>query len=153
MACTCRYYNFCWHMLSYCPFGIFEWQIRNCKTLQEMLAKGIYKTDILICYVTTLSPEQNGRHFAEGILNPLLILIEIQVSSWCRNENDLAFFQAMAWCWTGDKPSPEPMMTQFTDAYIRHWASACWPLHAFWLLHCDLVTAYGVITLDHNCFG
>ena len=23
-------------------------------------------------------------------------------------------------CWTGDKPLPEPMLTQFTDAYMRH---------------------------------
>ena len=28
--------------------------------------------------------------------------------------------QLMAWCRTGNKPLPEPMMTQFTDAYMRH---------------------------------
>ena len=32
-----------------------------------------------------------------------------------------ALVQIMAWCRTGDKPLPESMMTQFTDAYIRHW--------------------------------
>ena len=31
-----------------------------------------------------------------------------------------ALVQVMAWRQTGDKPSPEPMMTQFTDAYMRH---------------------------------
>ena len=30
-----------------------------------------------------------------------------------------ALVQAMAWRWTGDKPMPEPMLTQFTDANIR----------------------------------
>ena len=29
-------------------------------------------------------------------------------------------FQVMAWCLTGNKPLPEPMMTQFTDAYMLH---------------------------------
>ena len=29
--------------------------------------------------------------------------------------------QVMAWHRTGEKPLPESMLTQFTDAYIRHW--------------------------------
>ena len=28
--------------------------------------------------------------------------------------------QVMAWCRTGNKPLPEPMMTQFIDAYTWH---------------------------------
>ena len=35
-------------------------------------------------------------------------------------DNESALVQVMAWRWTGDKPLPEPMMTQFTDAYMRH---------------------------------
>ena len=35
-------------------------------------------------------------------------------------ENKYALVQVMAWRRTGDKPLPEPMMTQFTDAYMRH---------------------------------
>ena len=31
-----------------------------------------------------------------------------------------ALVQVMAWRRTGDKPLPEPMLTQFTDAYMRH---------------------------------
>ena len=34
--------------------------------------------------------------------------------------NKLALVQVMAWRRTGDKPLPEPMMTRFTDAYMRH---------------------------------
>ena len=34
------------------------------------------------------------------------------------NKSELV--QVMAWCQTGDKPLPEPMLTQFTDAYMRH---------------------------------
>ena len=32
-------------------------------------------------------------------------------------DNKPALVQVIAWCWTGDKPLPEPMMTQFIDIY------------------------------------
>ena len=35
-------------------------------------------------------------------------------------DNKRALVQVMAWRRTGDKPLPEPMLTQFTDAYMRH---------------------------------
>ena len=35
-------------------------------------------------------------------------------------DNKAALVQVMAWRRTGDKPLPEPMMTQFTDTYMRH---------------------------------
>ena len=35
-------------------------------------------------------------------------------------DNKSALVQAMAWRRTGDKPLPESMLTQFTDAYMRH---------------------------------
>ena len=36
-------------------------------------------------------------------------------SRWFRYQLD--------WCWTGDKPLPEPVMTQFTEAYMHNWIS------------------------------
>ena len=35
-------------------------------------------------------------------------------------DNIPALFQIMAWRRPGDKPLSEPMLTQFTDAYMRH---------------------------------
>ena len=35
-------------------------------------------------------------------------------------DNKPALVQVMAWRRIGDKPLPEPMMVQFTDAYMRH---------------------------------
>ena len=35
-------------------------------------------------------------------------------------DNKSALVQEMAWRQTGDKPIPEPMMTQFTDTYMRY---------------------------------
>ena len=34
-------------------------------------------------------------------------------------ENKSGLVQVMAWCQTGDKPLPEPMFTQFIDAYMQ----------------------------------
>ena len=35
-------------------------------------------------------------------------------------DNKSALDQVMAWRRTSDKPLPEPMLTQFIDAYLRH---------------------------------
>ena len=35
-------------------------------------------------------------------------------------DNKPALVQVIAWCQTGDKPFPEPLMTKFTDADARH---------------------------------
>ena len=34
--------------------------------------------------------------------------------------NKSAMVQVMAWCQTGNKPLPKPMLAQFTDARMRH---------------------------------
>ena len=34
-------------------------------------------------------------------------------------DNKPVLFQVMAWCQRGDKPSPEPMLPQFTEACMR----------------------------------
>ena len=50
------------------------------------------------------------------------IAIEISLELVPRGpiNNKSALVQVMAWHRTVAKPLPEPMMTQFTDAYIRH---------------------------------
>ena len=35
-------------------------------------------------------------------------------------DNKQTLVQVMAWRRTGDKPLPEPILTQFIDAYMRH---------------------------------
>ena len=50
------------------------------------------------------------------------ILIRISLKFVPRNpiDNKPALVQVMAWRPTDDKPLSEPMLTQFTDAYMRH---------------------------------
>ena len=49
------------------------------------------------------------------------ILIEISLRFVPKgfDDNKAALDQVMAWHRTGDKPLPEPMLIQFTDAYMR----------------------------------
>ena len=34
-------------------------------------------------------------------------------------DNKSVLVQEMAWRWIGDKPLPQPMLTEFTDEYMR----------------------------------
>ena len=36
-------------------------------------------------------------------------------------DNKSALVQVMAWCQTGNKPLPGPLLAQFTSTYVRHW--------------------------------
>ena len=50
------------------------------------------------------------------------IVIQISLKFVPRSSinNKSALVQVMAWHQTGNNPLPEPLMTQFTDAYMRH---------------------------------
>ena len=49
-----------------------------------------------------------------------LYWISLKFVSKDPNTNKSALVQVMAWHRTGDKPLSEPMLPQFTDAYMRH---------------------------------
>ena len=78
--------------------------------------------------VNSSLPGQNGHHFADDIFicifvkENFCILIKISLKFVPKGpiENKSALVQVMAWRQTGDKPLPEPMPTQFTDAYMWH---------------------------------
>ena len=48
------------------------------------------------------------------------IQISLQFVPGSPIDSTLALVQVMAWRRTGDKPLPEPMLTQFADIYMRH---------------------------------
>ena len=50
----------------------------------------------------------------------ILIQISLKYVPMSPIDNKSALVQVMAWRRTGDKPLPEPMMTQITDAYMWH---------------------------------
>ena len=50
----------------------------------------------------------------------ILIGISLKSIPMSPIDNKPALVQVMAWRRTGDKPLSEPMLTQFTDAYMLH---------------------------------
>ena len=53
----------------------------------------------------------------------ILIPISLKFVSKYRNNKTWALVGVMAWHQAGNKPLPEPMITQFTRTYMRHKAS------------------------------
>ena len=82
--------------------------------------------------LTSSRPGQNGCHFVDDDFWCILILLNeivcILFKIWLKFvpkgpiDNKWALVQIMAWSRIGDKPLPEPMLIQFTDAYtcMRH---------------------------------
>ena len=77
--------------------------------------------------INTLRLRQNGRHFPDNIFKWIFvnenvwILIKVSLKFVPKGsiDNNPAPVQIMAWRRIGDKPLSEPMLTWFTDAYMR----------------------------------
>ena len=50
----------------------------------------------------------------------ILIQISLMIVPMDLIDHKSALVQVMAWRRTGNKPLPEPMLVQSTDAYMRH---------------------------------
>ena len=81
----------------------------------------------LLWLTNSSPPGQNGRHLADIFKCIFLnendkILIQISQKLVPRGpvDNKPALVQVMVWRRTGNKPLSEPMMFQFTDAYMWH---------------------------------
>ena len=58
--------------------------------------------------------------FSNAFFHEILIPIALKYVPMGPINNKSALVQVMAWCCTGDKPLPQPMLTQFTDEYMQH---------------------------------
>ena len=83
---------------------------------------------IKLYWVNWSLPGQNDRHFADNVFKSSSLNEKFGISIWIflkfvpkdPTDNKSILVQVMAWRQTGDKPLPGPMLTQFTDAYMRH---------------------------------
>ena len=105
----------------------------------------------MICFLNTLRPEKNGRHFADDIFKCIFlnenvwIAIKISLKFVPRGpiNNIPALVQIMAWRRPGDKPLSEPMMIRLpTHICVTRpqWVNS--PLSNFmqYMYHDDIVT-------------
>ena len=82
----------------------------------------------MVSLINSSSPDKMADILADYIFKRIFLNENIWISNkislkyvpWGLIENMLALVQIMAWRRTGDKPLSEPMLTQFTDAYMRH---------------------------------
>ena len=83
---------------------------------------------MLPCTINSSPPGQNGRHFASDIFKRIFLNEDFGISIWISLKfvpkgpigSKSALIPVMAWRRTGDKSIHEPMLTQFTVAYMRH---------------------------------
>ena len=87
----------------------------------------------------SLRQRQNGRHLADEFFQCIYLTAWISMKISMKFvpksliDNMPASVQIMAWRRTGDKPLSDPMMTQFTDAYIYIYINRLqWPK---WIRH------------------
>ena len=115
----------------YDDFSAEHWK-SNCENAEapagvtKSLGQRISRSERL--YFNSSPPEQNGHHLADDNFKCIFLnendKIPIRISLKCvprsQIDNALVLVQVMAWRRTGDKSLPELMLTQFTDAYMRH---------------------------------
>ena len=81
-----------------------------------------------VIHIETLRPKPNGCLFADYIFTCIFlnenvgISLKISLKFVLKVEIEInpALVQMMALRRPGDKPLSEPILTQFTDAYVRH---------------------------------
>ena len=91
-----------------------------------LLVNHVVAGEATFVFINSSPPEQNGRHLADDIFRCIFVnekfCISIQISLKLVPKGQIdyksALIQVMALCRTGDKPLPEPMLTQFSDAYM-----------------------------------
>ena len=88
----------------------------------------VMHTAFMCDYLNSSIPGQNWTQFWQTAFSnkfSWMKMVEFRIKCHCifpRSpiDNTLAMVQVMAWRRTGDKPLPEPMMAQLTNAYMRH---------------------------------
>ena len=85
-------------------------------------------TTVISLVFNSSTPGQNDSNFRDDIFESIFMhekfCILIRISLKCvpkgPTDNNPVLVQLMAWRRPGDKPLSEPMLTQFTDAYMWH---------------------------------
>ena len=98
----------------------------------QLCEQGVF----IVTVIKTSRPRQNVCHFEDDGFKCIFmngnIWISIKISLKFVPKGSVnnipVLFQIMVWCRVGDNPPSEPMLTRFTDTYIRHWGEMSWML-------------------------
>ena len=105
-----------WQLAKPPPKLGFGWVITSHS--KPCLCNCLSKSSSQLISVNSSSPGQNGRHFTDNIFKCIFvnektcILIRISLKFVPQGliDNKSTLVQVMAWCRTGDKPLPKPML-------------------------------------------
>ena len=110
-------------------FVLWTWSICEMVPCLWIDIEIIKRRDAGNAFVSPSLPGQNGCHFGRQHFqmhflqwknDRILIKISLKFVTRNRIDNKPALVQVIAWCRIGNKPLSEPMLTRFTDAYMRH---------------------------------
>ena len=104
--------------------GISKYETYYCLVISHKEGNTLVMDDMLFSLSTRSPPGQNGGYFADDIFKSfswkknlvfwLKVLLQIIAKGQIDNKS------ALGWHRIGNKPLPEPMLTQFSDAYKGH---------------------------------
>ena len=104
----------------------FRWQAFTWATDGQELQHHVATTDhtdlthLPLDKMAAILANDNFKYIFLNENDRILIWISLKSVPKSPIDNKPALVQVMAWCWTGDKSLIEPMLTLFTDAYMRH---------------------------------
>ena len=131
------YFTFLIHATRWSVQGVVGWRAWSATGVFTLLYAWIIipspNTSWCICHRIVpvyylIPPVQNSRHSADDMFKCIFMNETVCISNQISlkfvpggpNNNKSALFQVMAWCRTGNKPSPEPVLVRFTDSCMRH---------------------------------
>ena len=100
--------------VSGCHQVVYWW---NGLTFVKWLRRAVVQSNIGLTYL----PQANFKCIFLNENDRIPIRFSLKFVPMSPIYNEPAMVQIMAWRRTGDKPLSEPMLTHFTDAYMRHW--------------------------------
>ena len=98
-------------------FGLQKWSLWLTTRIQ-MRKEGA--TVLPLDKMAAIWADDNFRSIFLNKNDRISIRISLKFVPRSQIDNKTTLVQVMAWRRTGDKPLPEPNLTQFTDAYVRH---------------------------------
>ena len=115
-------------------WGIHRWPVNS--PHKRPVTRKMFPFDDVIMRCNPLNPGrfnasppgQNGRHFADDIFRCIFVMekfcilskISLKFAPWVPIDNNLVLVYIMSWRQI-DKPLSEPVLTRFTDAYMRYY--------------------------------
>ena len=107
-------------------FNLIDWEIFHCYNYMLFARRTGWSHMSRVSNLTAGKLKTLRPNFYENSCRCILIRILLKFVPKGLIDNYPSLFQIMVWCRTKDKQLLEPIMAQYTDAYMRYSASMSW---------------------------